>query len=208
MVKRYTKKHFEEDIHKLESFLGGMKKEEKKGGHRHSSLQNQEVLQKDRDISTKSRHFKLIEADKKEMNLGYVKVHPETGTPVSAAKKLFRSYSHSLNLAGADKLKVKATFTIQETTKDSSKKIYGPYIGSWKALSEKDKKDATRSGVHFAMRSVVRLKGESKKNNSKKVNQKGGKKKEEDEEEDDMMSSYGSEDDEYEEMMKEGKMGG
>lgn len=185
MVKRYTKKNFEEDIHKLESFLGGMKKEEnQKGGY---------------------RHFKLIEADKKEMNLGYVKVHPETGTPVSAAKKLFRSYSHSLNLSGADKLKVKATFTIQETTKDSSKKIYGPYVGSWKALSEKDKKDATRSGVNFAMRSVVRLKGGSKKSNSKKENQKGGKKKED---EDDMMSNYGSEDDEYEEMMKEGKMGG
>lgn len=185
MVKRYTKKHFEEDIHKLESFLGGMKKEEKKGG---------------------DRHFKLIEADKKEMNLGYVKVHPETGTPVSAAKKLFRSYSHSLNLAGADKLKVKATFTIQETTKDSSKKIYGPYVGSWKALSEKDKKEATRSGVNFSMRSMVRLKGGSKKNSSKKNNKKGGKKKEDDD--DDMISNYGSEDDEYEDIMKEGKMGG
>ncbi len=186
MVKRYTKKNFEEDVKKLESFLGGMKEESKKNGG--------------------FRHFKLIEADKKEMNLGYVKVHPETGTPVSAAKKLFRSYTHSLNLTGNDKLNVKATFTIQETTKDSSKKIYGPYVGSWKALTEKDKKGAKRSGVNFSMRSVVRLKG-----GSKKMKQKGGKKKNKEEEEDDdddMMSNYGSEDDEYEEMMKEGKMGG
>lgn len=188
MVKRYTKNHFEEDIHKLKSFLGGMKKEEnQKGGY---------------------RHFKLIEANKKEMNLGYVKVNPETGTPVSAAKKLFRSYSHSLNLAGNDKLKVKATFTIQETTKDSSKKIYGPYVGSWKALSEKDKKEAIRSGVNFSMRSMVRLKGGSKKSSSTKNNQKGGKKKNDEDEEDDMISNYGSEDDEYENIMKEGKMGG
>lgn len=182
MVKRYTKKSFEKDLHKLESFLGGNKDEEK--------LKNY-------------RHFKLIEADKKEMNLGYVKVNVETGTPVSAAKKLFRSYSHSLDLSGADKLKVKATFTIQETTKDSSKKIYGPYVGSWKALSEKDKKEAVRSGVNFSMRSVVRLKGGSKKKN-------GGKKKEKEEEEqdeDDLMSNYGSEDDEYEEMIKN-KSGG
>ncbi len=185
MVKRYTKKNFDEDIKKLESFLGGMKEEDKKGGD-----------------SKKYRHFKLIEADKKEMNLGYVKVHHETGTPFSAAKKLFRSYTHSLNKTGNDKLKVKATFTIQEVTKNSSKKIYGPYTGAWKALTENDKKEALRSGVNFSMRSVVRLKG-----GSKKTKQKGGKKKKE-EDEDDLMSNYGSEDDEYEEIMKEGKMGG
>ncbi len=187
MVKRYTKKHFEKDLHQLESFLGGMKNE------------------KNEKNKNNYRHFKLIEADKKEMNLGYVKVHPETGTPLSAAKKLFRSYSHSLQSTGNAKLNVKATFTIQETTKDSSKKIYGPYVGSWKALSEKDKKEAKRSGVNFSMRSIVRLKGGKKK----KKSQKGGKKEEKKEEDDDdLMSNYGSEDDEYEEMIKQNKSGG
>jgi isopenicillin N synthase-like dioxygenase len=173
MVKnRYTKEQFEKDIKLLQSYI---EENEKEGGSR-------------------VRHFKLIEADKKEMNVGYVKVN-NSGTPLSAAKKLFKSLCHTKNLNGDDKLKLRSTFTIQETTNLSKKKIFGPYIGYYKKLSEKEKKEASRAGVQFEMRSVVKLvnsENENKKENKKR----GGKKKKEIE--DDLISNYDSEDEEYE----------
>jgi isopenicillin N synthase-like dioxygenase len=178
MVKnRYTKEQFEKDLKLLESYL---EENEKEGGSR-------------------IRHFKLIEADKKEMNVGYVKVN-NSGTPLSAAKKLFKSLCHVKNLNGDDKLKLRSTFTIQETTNLSKKKIFGPYVGYYKKLTEKEKKEASRAGVQFEMRSVVKLVNSEKES---KRNKNGGRKKKEIE--DDLVSNYDSEDDEYE---KRKNMGG
>lgn len=153
MVKKYTKKHFQADIDKLESFIN-------ENQHNES----------EQDGGKRFRHFKLIEADQKELNIGYVKIS-EAGSPLSAARKLFKSLCHHKNMSGDDKLKVKSTFTIQETTQDSKKKIYGPYVGHWKKLNEKEKNDASRAGIIFNMRSVVKLvsaKGGKKRNQNKK----------------------------------------
>ena len=178
MVKnRYTKEQFEKDLKLLESYL---EENEKEGG-------------------SKVRHFKLIEADKKEMNVGYVRLN-KSGTPLSAAKKLFKSLCHAKNLNGDDKLKLRSTFTIQETTNLSKKKIFGPYVGYYKKLTEREKKEASRAGVQFEMRSVVKLVN-SEKNSKRSKN--GGKKKKEIE--DDLISNYDSEDEEYE---KRKNMGG
>ncbi len=157
MVKRYSQKNFQSDMLKLQNFVNETNEElsemdSQDGG---STLGNKRV-----------RHFKLIEADKKEMNIGYVKIN-ESGSPLSAAKKLFKSLCHHKNLNGDSKLKVKSSFTIQETTQDSKKKIYGPYVGSWKKLTEKEQKEAARAGIQFKMRSVVKLVGGSKKDNEK-----------------------------------------
>jgi hypothetical protein len=75
---------------------------------------------------------------------------------------------------GKNKLKVKSTFNIQETTHDSKKKIYGPYQGEWKLLTEKEKELANRSGINFSMRSIVKLvqkqKGGKRKNKKEEDN--------------------------------------
>lgn len=179
---RYTKKKFEEDILKLESFINDSKENGEVGG------------------AKKYRHFKLIEADKKELNVGYVKISANA-SPLSAAKKLFKSLCHHRKLNGDDKLKCHSTFTIQETTQDSRKKIYGPYKGHWKKLTAKEREEAGRAGIQFTMRSVVKLvNGKTKKDKKKSVKKttkkKGGEKEDEEEKE-------GEEEDEYAEEEEE-----
>ncbi len=205
MVKRYTNKTFQSDLKKLENFI------EKEGGNKKNKKGGDKNEKNEKNV----RHFKLIEADKKEVNLGYVKVNPSS-SPLSAAKKLFKSLSHHKNMSGKDKLKFSSTFTIQETTQDSKRKIYGPYKASWKKISNKDKDNASRAGIQFNMRSVVKLlskEGGSKKKKKsvKKRKMKGGS-NEDDSDEDDNLSNYGSEDDEYEQIIKslekEEKVGG
>ncbi len=180
MPKSYSQAAFQNDLLKLENFL---EKNKKRGGKKNNkensesdnesvtssnstnsnkssnssnSSKSNEKNKKSKNNDKKFRHFKLIEADKKEMNIGYVKIS-KAGSPLSAAKKLFKSLCHHKNLSGEDKLKCKSSFTIQETTLDSKKKIFGPYIGSWKKLSEKEQKDAERAGNKFTMRSFVNL---------------------------------------------------
>lgn len=190
---RYTNKKFESDLLKLESFIqengevGGVKK---------------------------YRHFKLIEADKKELNVGYVKIS-ENASPLSAAKKLFKSLCHHRKLSGDDKLKCHSTFTIQETTQDSRKKIYGPYRGHWKKLTAKEREEAGRAGIQFTMRSVVKLvNSKTKKDKKKPMKKKGGKKEEEENEEDEDESVYDTDsgesekDDEEEDNDEESSVGG
>ncbi len=162
---RYTKKNFEADILKLENFINESK-DMSEGGVK------------------KYRHFKLIEADKKELNVGYVKIS-ENASPLSAAKKLFKSLCHHRKLNGENKLKCHSTFTIQETTQDSRKKIYGPYKGHWKKLTAKEQEEAGRAGIQFTMRSVVHLvNSKPKKTTKKKTTKKKGGYEEEEEEED------------------------
>jgi hypothetical protein len=178
-MKRYTKNQFEKDVLKLENFINESK-EINEGGVK------------------KYRHFKLIEADKKELNVGYVKIS-ENASPLSAAKKLFKSLCHHRKLNGENKLKCQSTFTIQETTQDSRKKIYGPYKGHWKKLTAKEQEEAGRAGIQFTMRSVVHLVNSKTKKTTKKkttTKKKGGSEEKEEEEEDEEEEMEGGEEDE------------
>ncbi len=198
-MKRYTKNQFEKDVLKLENFINESK-EMNEGGVK------------------KYRHFKLIEADKKELNVGYVKIS-ENASPLSAAKKLFKSLCHHRKLNGENKLKCQSTFTIQETTQDSRKKIYGPYKGHWKKLTAKEQEEAGRAGIQFTMRSVVHLVNSKTKKTTKKkttTKKKGGSEEEEEDEERDEEEVYdtdsgeseGDEDEEEEEEEDEPVKGG
>lgn len=178
MTKSYTQSAFQNDLLRLENFLN---KSNKKRGGKNENISDSESVSSSNSSKSKNlnknkknnqhkyRHFKLIEADKKELNLGYVKIS-SAGSPLSAAKKLFKSLCHHKNLSGENKLKCSSTFTIQETTIDSKKKIFGPYVGSWKKLSEKEQKEAERAGIKFTMRSIVKLL--STHNNKNKTNKK------------------------------------
>ncbi len=201
-MKRYTKNQFEKDVLKLENFINESK-DMSEGGVK------------------KYRHFKLIEADKKELNVGYVKIS-ENASPLSAAKKLFKSLCHHRKLNGENKLKCQSTFTIQETTQDSRKKIYGPYKGHWKKLTAKEQEEAGRAGIQFTMRSVVHLVNSKPKKTTKKktpTKKKGGSEDKEEEseeedeeeeemeggEEDEVYDTDSGESDEDEEPVKGGK---
>ena len=72
------------------------------------------------------RIFRIIQLNNKNIKLGNVHIKSDS-TPINAAKKLL------MNLTKNNKLKLqKATILIQESTKGSTKKIYGPYLGNFK----------------------------------------------------------------------------
>ena len=97
--------------------------------------------------------------------------------PLSAAKKALRSISEHLGMMKDKKLKINVNFKIQEITRGSTKKIYGPYKGHYRKFSNKEmkeKKIKSKSGkiITFTMEPVVKL---AKKNNKQpKKKQKGG----------------------------------
>ena len=75
------------------------------------------------------RHFRIIQLNNKNIKLGNVHIKSDS-TPINAAKKLL------MNLTKNNKLKLqKASILIQESTKGSTKKIYGPYLGNFKKIN-------------------------------------------------------------------------
>ena len=68
------------------------------------------------------RHFHIIQLNNKNVKIGNVSIKKES-TPINAAKKLLNNLvKNKLNLK-------KANILIKESTKGSTKKIYGPYLG-------------------------------------------------------------------------------
>jgi len=78
------------------------------------------------------RFFTVHKLNNKDIEFGRVKISRESGKPLDAAKKLLRSICEYEGLTKMNKLKCKVNFYIRETTRDSKKRIYGPYKGSFK----------------------------------------------------------------------------
>ena len=73
------------------------------------------------------RHFRVVELDGKKVNIGGVSITTK-GSPSDAAKKLLTSIAHEKGLKKMKKLNLgKVKFSIQEFTRGSKSKIYGPY---------------------------------------------------------------------------------
>ena len=160
MSKIYSNSKYQSDLEELEKLLIN---NNQKGG-----------------IDNNERHFKIIELDGKKVDFGYLTLQKKTKSgnpgpgPVSAAKKALRSISDHLDMKKEKKLKINVVYKIQEITRGSSKKIYGPYKGYYRKFSAKEmkeKKRKTKSGktITFTMEPIVKL----HKKNNKKV-QKGG----------------------------------
>jgi hypothetical protein len=117
------------------------------------------------------RHFRVIKLNGKEVKFGNVSIK-ETQTPLNAARKLLLSVAKHQNLTKSKKLGLKAVYLIQETTRGSAHKIFGPYQGKYvKYTAEEAKTAMTADGkVKFTMKPVVKL---VKEKNSA---QKGGSK--------------------------------
>jgi hypothetical protein len=103
------------------------------------------------------RNFKIIELNGKSVKLDYSASIKEHQTPLGAAKKLLKSICLQMGLKGMKKLECNATYVIQETTRGSKKKIYGPYKGKYSKYSAEEAKKAMASGISFKMKPVVKL---------------------------------------------------
>ena len=113
------------------------------------------------------RHFRVVELDKKKVEIGGVSIKPGA-SPGSAARKLLTSIAHQKGLKKNKKTTMpKVKFCIQEYTQGSSKKVYGPYVGYFhKYTAAELKKASTAKGkIKFTMKPVVKL----AKNNNKKI---------------------------------------
>jgi hypothetical protein len=129
------------------------------------------------DQKREARHFKVVELNGKLVDIGYTPVpyetkqgNPITSAPLVAARKLLKAIAAHEGLEGKDKLKLKpVTYLIKETTRDKKvKKIYGPYIGKYRELSNSEKKTAKRKPeggdvIPFTMKADVHLKKEHHK---------------------------------------------
>jgi hypothetical protein len=111
------------------------------------------------------RRFKIASVDGKPVVLtGRITIKSHQ-TPLSAAKKLLRSYAKHHGLTENGKTKLKIVYTIQETTKGSKKKVYGPYEGKYYKYNKEEAEKAKASGISFKFKPMVKL---------HKVERKGG----------------------------------
>jgi hypothetical protein len=151
---KYSKKDFEKDLQELESLIN----QSQKGG-------------KKKVKSTKSaytgtyRHFRVVKLNGKEVHIGSAAIK-DHHTPLNAARKLLMSIAKHENLSKLKKLGLKAHFLIQETTRGSAHKIFGPYHGKYVKYTAEEAKSAMASGIKFQMKPVVKLMKE--KNNAMK----------------------------------------
>ena len=116
----------------------------------------------------------------------------KSAKPLDAAKKLLNSICEYEGLTKNNKLKCKAHFYIRETTKDSKKRIYGPYKGSFKKYDKPViiKLDNGREIKYKMYAEVIKIKSEKKETNEPKEEvkeeqketpkKKGGRKNKED----------------------------
>jgi len=74
------------------------------------------------------RNFKIVEVDGKAMEFGIYHSRTTSGAAAKAFTQICRQMSKNK--------KCKHTFSIKETTNDSAKKIYGPYVGERVKLSK------------------------------------------------------------------------
>ena len=105
------------------------------------------------------RHFRVVELANKKVAIGGVSI-TNKGSPSDAARKLLTSIAHEKGLKKMKKLDLgKIKFKIQEYTRGSKHKVYGPYEGYFhKYTAAELKKAKTAKGKQgFTMRPVVHL---------------------------------------------------
>lgn len=105
------------------------------------------------------RHFRVIDLNGKKVSFGQASI-TQKASPSDAASKLLKSIAHDYGFSKNDKIKVgKVTFIIQEFTRGSKHKRYGPYIGYYRKYTSKElNKAKTANGKQgFTMKPVVKL---------------------------------------------------
>jgi hypothetical protein len=158
----YTQKQFEKDLSQLEKLIS-------KGGSAPIEQESQDGGAK--EYTGSYRNFKVVEVNGKAVKYDSGASIKDHQTPLNAAKKLLKSICLQMGLKGMKKLDCHVTYVIQETTRGSKKKMFGPYKGKYAKYSPNEAKKATASGISFKMKPVVKL---HKHSSPKKSHMKGG----------------------------------
>jgi len=198
---RSSKKSFEKELEKLEKMLKSKNNknnndDDDDDNDNNDNNNNDDDDDDDDDYNQEGgrkkdepkRHFKIVILNNKEVHgdtgvaAARAGIYESTANPVDAAKKLFRSICKSMGLKGMERLKCHATFFIKETTGPSSKKVYGPYKGSYENINKNGKpkivtyKDTGKTSKFFIKPVVKKVKEvREAKQSMKKNNMKGGK---------------------------------
>lgn len=105
------------------------------------------------------RHFRVVELENKKVAVGSASITSK-GSPSDAARKLLSSIAHEKGLKKMKKLDLgKVKFKIQEYTRGSKNKVYGPYEGYFHKYTPAELKKAKTAGGKqgFTMKPVVHL---------------------------------------------------
>jgi hypothetical protein len=162
--KTYSSSEFNKDLEQLEKLINQENQQQKKQQKQKQQTQQQQQQQQQQQHGGKKeydgeyRHFRVVELDGKEVKIGMVRIK-EGQTPLNAARKLLMSIADEKNMKKMNKLNLKAKYVIQETTRGSAHKMYGPYHGKYiKYTAEEMKKaKASKGKVTFTMKPVVKL---------------------------------------------------
>jgi ankyrin repeat protein len=117
-------------------------------------------------MSTESRYFKVCKLNNMKVEIGRAKIPKESSNMLSASKKLFKTICREKNVLKNKKF-YESTFHIQETTKGSKKKVYGPYKGTCKVGS--DGKKCIFNVVKLRSSKKIKKGGGDNNSNNKKL---------------------------------------
>ena len=140
----YSEKQFQKDLKELNALIGSFKK----GGSSCGKKMQEDFMTGGAKEEPDVRSFTIISIDKEKVNnggrhkisnvytRGSKKGQPKKNkpTPLDGAKKAFTAKCKAMK--SGDKSKCRITFEIQETTRGSTKKVYGPYYGYMKKLNK------------------------------------------------------------------------
>jgi hypothetical protein len=110
-------------------------------------------------IDTNKRNFRVIELQNKKVSIGEVTISYKA-SPSDAAKKLLKSIAYNKGLKGNKKGSMdQVKYSIQEFTRGSKNKVFGPYIGHYYKYNEEELKRAMAvdGKIRYTMKAIVKL---------------------------------------------------
>lgn len=157
----YTQAQFQADLEELTSLISGYSSSgggshKKSGGARERKLDAEgNPLRSFRVVNIDGRNM----SNNKEYAIRYYHGTKKNNTPGKAAEHAFTKICRHSGQTNKNKCKV--SFTLLETTKGSSHKTYGPYVGKFVKLVEprkvprKDPKTGKTVFIHYHFKAIV-----------------------------------------------------
>ena len=159
---RYTEKQFKKDLNQLNKLIGNFKKT--KGGSscgaapKATKQEDFTLLYGGQNDEPNVRYFTVVELNGRKIENGgrykisnlYTrgsrkgKMRKNKPTPGDAASKALSKFCRDMKTSNKSKCRV--TFTLQEVTRGSKKKLFGPYYGYYKKLKKPVKRVVIKDG--------------------------------------------------------------
>ena len=108
------------------------------------------------DESDSKRRFRIVNVNGEDVKIGKVSIGASK-PPSNAARKLLKSYAKHKGISKNNRVSLNIVFSIQEITRGSKKKVYGPYSGKYYKYNKEEAEKAQASGVFFKYKPIVKL---------------------------------------------------